>query len=47
MKKTPHEEAMERLALRISLANQLDSAMPATPPPVGDDEDEHDQPAKR
>jgi hypothetical protein len=38
MKKTPHEEAMERLAKRITLANQLDSAMP-NQPTSSDDED--------
>lgn len=44
---TPYEKAMERLALKLALANQLDSAMPATTPPTGDDDEDQDQPAKR
>lgn len=42
---TPHEEAMERLAKRITLANQLDSAMPNQP--TDDKDRDQDRPAKR
>lgn len=41
---TPHEEAMERLARRIALANQFDSAMPNQPT---DDDEDQDRPKKR
>jgi len=36
---TPHEEAMERLARRIALASQYDSARP-TEPTTDEQEDE-------
>lgn len=44
---TPYEQAMEDLALKLAGINRHDSALPATTPPTGDDEDDQDQPAKR
>jgi hypothetical protein len=43
---TPYEKAMEDLALRLAALNRVDDVA-TTPPPVGDDEDDQDQPAKR